>query len=129
MYKKDKLQKIADALNDEKGVLCLSLWEKNGNCERAKIRDGIINFTFQSIKYCIIFEENKIRLLKNSFEKRSFRIFREPYDNTIKTTELVKTSVNLLETIIKLTDRAYNSYILPNDDVLDKAIIEYYTED
>ena len=129
MYKKDKLQKIADALNDEKGILQLSLWEKNGNCERAEIRDGIINFTFQSIKYCIIFEENKIRLLKNSFEKRSFRIFREPYDNTIKTTELVKTSVNLLETIIKLTGRAYNGYILPNDDVLDKAIIEYYTED
>ncbi len=28
MYKKDKLQKIADALNDEKGILQLSLWEK-----------------------------------------------------------------------------------------------------
>ena len=129
MYKKDKLQKIADALNDEKGVLCLSLWEKNGNCERAKIRDGIINFTFQSIKYCIIFEENKIRLLENSFEVYNFPVFRELYDETIKTAELVKTSVNLLETIIKLTGRVNSGYILPNDDVLDKAIIEYYTED
>lgn len=129
MYKKDKLQKIADALNDEKGILQLSLWDKIENCEKAEIEDGIINFTFLSIKYCIIFEENKIRLLKNNFEEHSFLIFREPYDNTIKTTELVKTSVNLLETIIKLTGRAYNGYILPNDDVLDKAIIEYYTED
>lgn len=129
MYKKDKLQKIADALNDEKGVLCLSLWDKIENCEKAEIEDGIINFTFLSIKYCIIFEENKIRLLKNSFEERSFSIFREPYDNTIKTTELVKTVINLLETILKITGRVNDGYITPNNDVLNESIIEYYTED
>lgn len=129
MYKKDKLQKIADALNDEKGVLCLSLWDKIENCEKAKIEDGIINFTFLSIKYCIIFEENKIRLLKNSFEEDSFPVFIKSHNNAFETTGLVETVINLLETIMKTTGRVNSGYIMPNDDVLNKAIIEYYTED
>ena len=114
MYKKDKLQKIADALNDEKGELCLSLWEKNGNCEKAKIGDGIINFTFQSTE---------------DFEENSFPIFREAYDGVIRIPELVKTSIDLLDKIFEKIniDRGIG-FINPNDDVLNKAIIEYYTK-
>ena len=123
MYKKDKLQKIADALNDEKGVLCLSLWDKIENCEKAEIEDGVINFTFLSIKYCIIFEENKIILLKNSFP-----VFIKSHNNAFETTGLVETVINLLETIMKTTGRVNSGYIMPNDDVLNKAIIEYYTK-
>ena len=129
MYKKDKLQKIADALNDEKGELCLSLWEKNGNCEKAKIGDGIINFTFQSIKYSIAFEENEIKLSTEDFEENSFPIFREAYDGVIRIPELVKTSIDLLNKIFEKIniDRGIG-FFNTNDDVLNKAIIEYYTK-
>jgi len=73
-------------------------------------------------------KENKIRLLKNSFEEDSFPVFIKSHNNAFETTGLIETVINLLETIMKTTGRVNSGYIMPNDDVLNKAIIEYYTK-